>query len=143
MTRTPFGHEFQSNYTIAQQVRATKTNPIVEHYNQVQLGEIPRSKPNNLRFPKAVTPQQHSEEFFSQEHVRTTPSRAISDTIWFKNDDPTKYAKADHDSYNPLSSFLNWAKILNENKLHNFNIQTFHQQQQQLLEFIPCTKRKR
>ena len=29
------------------------TSPIVEHYNQVQRGEISRTRPNNLRFPNA------------------------------------------------------------------------------------------
>ena len=39
---------------------AKKTNPVVEHYNQVQRGEISRSNPNNLRYPNVVTPRSNN-----------------------------------------------------------------------------------
>ena len=113
-------------------------NPIVEHYNQVQRGEISNTRPDNLRFPHAVTPRTNNpKSFFHLSTYEQSPSTHISETVWFKNDDPRFYANPDNEQYNPLLSFLNWANIPYENKLHNFHIHPIFKQQNRLPEFIP------
>ena len=137
----PSDMNFNVTTPVHSRAGTTTANPIVENCNQVQRGEISTTKPNYLSFPYAVTPHSNNPKiFFHQSTYEQSPSTAISETIWFKNDDPTNYAKADHDSYNPLLSILNWAKIPYENKHHIFHLNTFHQQQNRLLEFIPTRK---
>ena len=80
--------------------------------------------------------------FFQQSTYEQSPSTSISNIIWFKNEDTANYATPDHDNYNPLLSFLNWAKIPYENKLHNFNIHTFYQQQHRLPKIMPPEPRE-
>ena len=52
-------------------------NPIVEHHNQVQRGEISNTLPNNLRFPHAVTSRSNNPKSFfhpgTYEQSPTTP----------------------------------------------------------------------
>ena len=60
-------------------------NPIIEHYNLVQRGEISNTRPDNLRFPHAVTPRTSKPKSFL--HISTyeqSPSTHVSETIWFK-----------------------------------------------------------
>ena len=46
-------------------------NPIAEHNSQVQPGEISNTRPNNLKFPHAVTPRSSNHKsFFPHKHVR-------------------------------------------------------------------------
>ena len=48
-----------------------QVNPIIEHYNLVQGGEISNTRPNNLRFPNAVTPRStNPKSFFPHQHIR-------------------------------------------------------------------------
>ena len=111
-------------------------NPIIEHFNLVQRGEI--SNTNNLRFPHAVTPRSNNpKSFFIISTYEQSPSTRVSETIWFKNDDPRLYVDPDNEQYNPLLSFLNWSNIPYENKLHHFRIEEIHSQQHRLPEFIP------
>ena len=113
-------------------------NPIIEHYNLVQRVEISNTRPNNLRFPHAVTPRStNPKSFFHISTYEQSPSTRVSETIWFKNDDPRLYADPDNEQYNPLLSFLNWSNIPYENKLHHFRIEEFHSQKHRLPEFLP------
>ena len=113
-------------------------NPIIEHYNSVHGGEISNTRPNNLRFPHAVTPRStNPKSFFHISTYEQSPSTRVSDTIWFQNDDPRLYADPDNEQYNPLLSFLNWSNIPYEIKLHHFCIEEFHSQQHRLPEFLP------
>ena len=87
-------------------------NPIIEHYKLVQRGEISNTRPNNLRFPHAVTPRSNKpKSFFITSTYEQSPSTRVSETIWFKNDDPRLYAEPDNEQYKPLLSFLNWSNI--------------------------------
>ena len=64
-------------------------NPIVEHYNQVQHGEISNTRPNNLRFPHAVNPKSNNpKSIFHLSTYEQSPSTHINDTVWLKKDDP-------------------------------------------------------
>ena len=114
----------------------------IEHYNLVQRGEISNTRPNNLRFPHAVTPRSSNpKSFFQISTCEQSPSTRVSETIWFKNDDPRLYEDRDNEQYNPFLSFLNWSNIPYKNKLHHFRIKEFHSQQQRLPEFLqptPC-----
>ena len=113
-------------------------NPIIEHYNLVQRGEISNIRPNNLRFPHAVTPRSSDpKSFFHISTYEQSPSTHVSETIWFKNDAPRLYADPDNEQYNPLLSFLIWSNIPYENKLNNFRIEEIHSRQQRLPEFLP------
>ena len=104
-------------------------NPIIEHYNLVQRGEISNTRPNNLRFSLAVTPRSSNpKSFFHISTYEQSPSTHASETIWFKNDDPRLYADPDNEQYHPLLSFLNWSIIPYENQLHHFSIEEFHSQ---------------
>ena len=115
-----------------------QVNPIIEHYKLVQRGEISNTRPNNLRFAPAVTPRStNPKSFFHISTYEQSPSTRLSETIWFKNDDPRLYADPDNEQYNPLLSFLNWSNIPYENKLHHFRIEEFHSQQQRLPDFLP------
>ena len=99
-------------------------NPIIEHYNLAQRGEISNTRPNNLRFPHAVTPRStNPASFFHISTYEQSTSTRVSETIWLKNDDPRLYADPDNEQYNPLLSFLNWSNIPYENKLHHFRIE--------------------
>ena len=117
-------------------------NPIIEHYNLVQRGEISNTRPNNLRFPHAVTSRIINPKcFFHISTYEQSPSTRVSETIWFKNDGPRLYADPDNEQYDPLLFFLNWSNIPYENKLHHFRIEEFHSQQNRVPEFtppIPC-----
>ena len=114
-------------------------NPIIEHYNLVQRGEISNIRPNNLRFPHAVTPRSSDpKSFFHISTYEQSPSTHVSETIWFKNDDPRLYVDPDNEQYNPLLSFLNWSNIpyeknytifVSRNSIHSNNdfLNSFHQ----------------
>ena len=63
--------------------------PIIEHYNLFQRGEISNTRPNNLRFPHAVSPRStNPKSFFHISTYEQSFSTRVSETIWFKNDDP-------------------------------------------------------
>ena len=86
-------------------------NPIVEHYNLVQRGEISNTR-LNLQFPHAVTARSNNpKSFFHISTYEQSPSVQISETVWFKNDDPRLYVNPDNQQYNSLLSFLNWSNI--------------------------------
>ena len=73
-------------------------NPIAEHYNLVQRGEISNTRPNNLRFPHAVTPRSNNpKSFFHISTYEQSPSVQTSETVLFKNDDPRLYANPDNE----------------------------------------------
>ena len=112
-------------------------NPIVENHNQVRRGEISNTQSNNLRFPHAVTPRSNNpNSFFHLGTYEQSPIH-ISETVWFKNDDPRLYANPYNEQHNPLLSFINWANIPYKNKLYDFHIHPFFKQQHRLPELIP------
>ena len=51
---------------------AKHVNPIIEHYNLVQRGEISNTRPNNLRFPHAVIPRISNPKSFFSTSARTS-----------------------------------------------------------------------
>ena len=113
-------------------------NPFIEHYNLVQRGEISNTRPNNLRFPHAVTPRStNPKSFFHICTYEQSPSTRVSETICFKNDNPRLYANTDNEQYKPLLFFLNWSNIPYENKLHHFRIEELHSQKHRFPEILP------
>ena len=144
LSEPPTNLNFNETTLIHERIGTQKTNPIVEHYSQVQRGENSQSRPINLRFPNAVTTRiSHPNNFFHQSTYEQSPNTSISDTIRFKNEEPINYANPNRDFYNHLISFLNWAKIPYDNKLHNFHMHTFYQQQHRIPEFMPPETRKK
>ena len=66
--------ELNGTTPIHNQTRPHK-NPIVEHYKQVQIGEIANTRPNILRFSNAVTPRSnHPKSFFRMSTYEQSPN---------------------------------------------------------------------
>ena len=65
--------------------------PRTQSYNQQQLFTTNR-RPNNLRFPYAVTPRSaNSKSFFHQSTNEQTPTTTVMETIWFQDKDPRTF----------------------------------------------------
>ena len=76
--------------------------PRTQSYNQQQLFTTNR-RPNNLRFPNAVTPRSaNSKSFFHQSTNERTPTTTVMETIWFQDKDPRTLNSPHNSNYNPL-----------------------------------------
>ena len=114
-----------------------RKNPIIEHHKQLVMVQSGKLKTSNLRFPHAVTPRTNNpKSFFHPSTYEQSPDKAVSETIWFNNNDPIYSSEPNSANYNPLSSFLNWAKIPYESKLHTLHIEPFGKLQHRH-DFIP------
>ena len=75
--------------------------PRTQSYNQQQLFTTNR-RPNNLRFPYAVTPRSaNSKSFFHQSTNEQTPTTTVMETIWFQDKDPRTLNSPHNSNYNP------------------------------------------
>ena len=69
-------------------------------------------RPNNLRFPYAVTPRSSNKKsFFHQSMNEQTPTSTVMETIWFLDTDPKTLNNPHSSNYNPLLSYRNWAEM--------------------------------
>ena len=94
--------------------------PRTQSYNQQQLFTTNR-RPNNLRFPYAVTPRSaNSKSFFHQSTNEQTPTTTVMETIWFQDKDPRTLNSPHNSNYNPLLSYRNWANMPFNSREYNF-----------------------
>ena len=81
--------------------------PRTQTYVQQRLFTA-NSRPNNLRFPYAVTPRStNSKSFFHQSTNEQTPTTTVMETIWFQDKDPRTLNSPHNSNYNPLLSYRN------------------------------------
>ena len=78
-------------------------------------------RPNNLRFPYAVTPRSNSRKsFFHQSTNEQSPTATVMETIWFQDKDPRTLNKPHNSNYNPLLSYRNWFEMPFDSRDYNF-----------------------
>ena len=104
------------------------SNNITEHpgtqtYVQQRLFTA-NSRPNNLRFPYAVTP-------------RSTTTTTVMETIWFQDKDPRTLNSPNNSNYNPLLSYRNWANMPFDSREYNFFMAPFHNLKDRVPEHFP------
>ena len=80
-------------------------------------------RPNNLRFPYAITPRsKNRKSFFHQSTNEQSLTATVMETIWFQEKDPRTLNNPHSSNYNPLLSYRNWAEMPFESKNYNFVI---------------------
>ena len=78
-------------------------------------------RPNNLRFPYAVTTRSNNKKsFFHQSTNEKSPNSSISETIWFTDMDSRNLNNPHNSEYNPLLSYKKWADMPFDSKMYNF-----------------------
>ena len=71
-----------------------------------------RIRPNNLRFPYAVTPRSNNRKsFFHQSTNEQSPTGTVMESIWFQVKDPRTLNNPHCSNYNPLLSYRIWAEM--------------------------------
>ena len=84
-------------------------------------------RPNNLRFPCAVTPRSSNKKtFFHQSTNEQPPTSTVVATIWFLDTDPKTLNNPHRSNYNPLLSYRNCAGMPFESKNYNFVMAPLH-----------------
>ena len=95
-------------------------------------------RPNNLRFPYAVTPQCNSRKsFFHQSTNEQTPTTTVMETIWFQEKDPRTLNNPHSSNYNPLLSYRNWSEMPFDSRDYNFVITPLHNLKDRISEYFP------
>ena len=85
------------------------------------------NRPNNLRFPYAVTPRSNNRKsFFHQSTNEQTPTATVMETIWFQEKDPRTLSNPHNSNYNPLLSYRNWSEMPFDSRDYNFVITPLH-----------------
>ena len=84
-------------------------NPRTQPHVQQQLFmKTANNRPNNLRFPYAVTPRSNNKKsFFHQSTNEQTPTATVMETIWFQDKDPRALNGPHSSNYNTLLSYRN------------------------------------
>ena len=108
------------------------------HVQQRLFTKTANNRPNNLRFPYAVTPRpNNSKSFFHQSTNEQTPTATVMETIWFQDKD-LRTLKSPHSSnYNPLLSYRNWANMPFDSREYNFFMSTLHNLKDRVSEYFP------
>ena len=91
----------------------TKNNRIQNSVQQSWIASNPQHiRPNNLRFPYAVTPRSNNRKsFFHQSTNEQTHTTTVMETIWFQEKDPRTLSNRHSCNYNPILSYRNWSKM--------------------------------
>ena len=111
--------------------------PRTQSYNQHQLFTTNR-RPNNSRFPYAVTPRSaNSKSFFHQSTNEQTPTTTVMETIWFQDKDPRNLNSPHNSIYNPLLSYRNWANMPFDSREYNFFMAPLHNLKDRVSEYFP------
>ena len=111
--------------------------PRRQSYNQQQLFTTNR-RPNNLRFPNAVTPRSaNSKSFFHQSTNEQTPTITVMETIWFQDKDPRTLNSPHNSNYNQLLSYRNWANMPFDSREYNFFMAPLHNLKDRVSEYFP------
>ena len=95
-------------------------------------------RPNNLRFPYAVTPRSNSRKsFFHQSTNEQSPTATVMETIWFQDKDPRTLNNPHNSNYNPLLSYGNWFEMPFDSGDYNFVMAPLHNLKDRISEFFP------
>ena len=95
-------------------------------------------RPNNLRFPYAVTPRSNNRKsFFHQSTNEQSPTATVMETIWFQEKDPRTLNNPHSSNYKPLLSYRNWAEMPFESKNYNFVNAPLFNLKDRISEYFP------
>ena len=95
-------------------------------------------RPNNLRFPYAVTPRSNNRKsFLHQSTNEQSPTATVMATIWFQEKNPRTSNNPQSSDYNPLLSYRNWAEMPFEYKNYNFVIALLFNLKDRISENFP------
>ena len=108
------------------------------HVQQRLFTKTANNRPNNLRFPYAVTPRSNNKKsFFHQSTNEQTPTATVMGTIWFQDKDPRTLNSPHSSNYNPLLSYRNWANMPFDSREYNFFMSPLHNLKDRVSEFFP------
>ena len=108
------------------------------HVQQRLFTKTANNRPNNLRFPYAVTPRLNNKKsFFHQSTNEQTPTTTVMETIWFQDKDPRTLNSPHNSNYNPLLSYRNWAKMPFDSREYNFFMAPLHKLKYRVSEYFP------
>ena len=94
-------------------------------------------RPNNLRFPYAVTPRGNSRKsFFHKSTNEKSPTTTVMETIWFQEKDPRTLSNPQSSNYNPLLSYRNWSEMPFDFRDFNFVITPLHNLKDRISEYF-------
>ena len=117
----------------------TDNNKIQNSVQQRWFASNPHHiRPNNLRFPYAVTPRSNNRKsFFHQSTNGQTPTTTVMETIWFQEKDPRTLNNPHNSNYNPLLSYRNWSEMPFDSRDYNFVITPLHNLKDRVSEDFP------
>ena len=117
----------------------TATNRIQNSAHQCWTATNPHHiRPNNLRFPHAVTPRSNNRKsFFHQSTNEQTPTKTVMETIWFQEKDPRTLNNPHNSKYNPLLSYRNCSEMPFDPRDYNFVITPLHNLKDRVSEYFP------
>ena len=117
----------------------TATNRIQNSAQQSWTATNPHHiRPNNLRFPYAVTARSNNRKsFFHQLTIEQTPTTNVMETIWFQEKDPRTLNNPHNSNYNPLLSYRNWSEMPFDSRDYNFVITPLHNLKDRVSEYFP------
>ena len=108
------------------------------HVQQRLFTNTANSRPNNLRYPYAVTPRSNnSKSFFHQSTNEQTPTATVMETIWFQDKDHRTLNSPHSSNYNPLLSYKNWANMPFDSREYNFFMSPLHSLKDRVSEYFP------
>ena len=108
------------------------------HVQQRLFTNTANSRPNNLRFPYAVTPRStNSKSFFHQSTNEQTPTATVMETILFQDKDPRTLNSPHSSNYNPLLSYRNRANMPFDSREYNFFMSALHNLKDRVSEYFP------
>ena len=117
----------------------TTTNRIQKSAHQCWTATNPNHiRPNNLRFPYAVTPRSNNRKsFFQQSTNEQTPTTTVMETSWFQEKETRTLNNPHKSNYNPLLSYRNWAEMPFDSRDYNFVITPLHNLKDRVSEYFP------
>ena len=117
----------------------TATNRLQNSAHQSWMATNPHNiRPNNLRFPNAVTPRSSNRKsFFHQSTNEQTPTTTVMETIWFQDKDPRTLSNPHSSNYNPLLSYRNWSEMPFDSRDYNIVITPLHNLKDRVSEYFP------
>ena len=117
----------------------TTTNRLQNSFQQSWIASNPHHiRPNNLRFPYAVTPRSNNRKsFFHQSTNEQTPTTTVMERIWFQEKDPRTLNNPHNSNYNPLLSYGNWSEMPFDSRDYNFVITPLHNLKDRVSEYFP------
>ena len=108
------------------------------HVQQRLFTRTANNRPNNLKFPHAVTPRSNNRKsFFHQSTNEQIPTATVMETIWFQDKDPRTLNSPHSNNYNPLLSYRNWANMPFDSREYNFYMSPLHNLKDRVSEYFP------